>query len=46
MWTGGKLVKLVAIEDALKRRASHEGVELFDIQDLDGADPPMENWHE
>ena len=43
MWTGGKLVKLVAIEDALKRRASHEGVELFDIQDLDGANPPMEH---
>ena len=42
MWTGGKLVKLVAIEDALKRRASHEGVELFDIQDLDCANPPIE----
>ena len=42
MWTGGKLVKLVAIEDALKRRASHEGVELLDIQDLYGANPPIE----
>ena len=44
MWTGGKLVKLVAIEDALKRRASHEGVELLDIQDLYGANPPIERW--
>ena len=42
MWTGGKLVKLVAIDEGLKTRASEEDVDLFDIQDLDGSDPPME----
>ena len=42
MWTGGKLVKLVAIDEGLKTRASEEGVDLFDNQDLDGSNPPME----
>ena len=42
MWTGGKLVKLVAIDEGLKTRASEEGVDLFDNQGLDGSDPPME----
>ena len=42
MWTGGKLVKLVVIDEGLKTRASEEGLDLFDIQDLDGSNPPME----
>ena len=43
MWTGGKLVKLVAIDEALKERALEEGVDIFRIQDTNpGTDPPME----
>ena len=42
MWTGGKLVKLVAIDEALKVKALEEGVDIYDIHDLDGAEPPME----
>ena len=42
MWTGGKLVKLVAIDEALKERALERGVDIFRIQDLNGIDPPME----